>query len=346
MFGFGGQNSKFYKVLGVRVGATEEEIKTAYKKLCLKFHPDRNKDPAASDKMKEINEAYQALISKNESTHPDDQHSYENNAYQDSFADFFKENFGFNTDQAGSRKRAMAAKFSYEIQIDALLELFKLPLERQKIHLNTPKEIFVQCNTCTGSGSRGNSGPVKCQQCNGGGKNTVRTPLGLFQASCNACNGLGKSIKDPCSKCHGSGLQKESVALILNAAELYDGAVFAFNRQGHYDENTKTRGSLQLEVKVSSTKSMILENRTLYITREISYRDALLGSQLQIMLADKPIVFQILSNTQYSDKIRKTTKSWDINQVCFTNIVLNVIIKIIESDQSVLDAIKVAQLRK
>ncbi|MEY3121419.1 MAG: hypothetical protein RI993_244, partial [Pseudomonadota bacterium] len=203
----------YYEVLGVNRNADESELKKVYRKLAMKYHPDRNAGNAESEeRFKEIKEAFEVLSDSNKRAAYDQfGHAGLNGAaggggaqgFSDAFSDIFGDLFGMRGGQSGAQR---GADLRYNLEIT--LEQAARGAETQ---IRIPK--MDVCDTCRGSGAKPGSSPKTCQKCNGHGQ--VRMQQGFFsiQQACPQCHGSGKVITDPCHDCHGSGRVKRHKTL-------------------------------------------------------------------------------------------------------------------------------------
>src|SRR5690606_2744513 len=198
----------YYEVLGVSRAATNEEVKKAYRRLAMKFHPDRNKDDEnAGAKFREVREAYEVL------TDADKRAAYDRYGHAgltagrmgggfgpDGFADIFGDMFGdiFGTGRRGRSQVFRGADLAYELRLD-----LERAVAGDEVTIEVPTQ--VTCDECSGSGAAKGTKPVSCSTCGGVGQ--VRMQQGFFsiQQTCPACKGAGSVIMDPCASCHGRG---------------------------------------------------------------------------------------------------------------------------------------------
>ena len=206
----------YYEILGVGKNASDEEIKKAFRKLALEFHPDRNKSKGAEDKFKEINEAYQVL------SDPEKRNSYDqfgHDGVKANFQDFDFQNFGgfgdifdafFGGSQTTSRSRRKGRDLHKTINISFKDSAFG-------IENDISVERIGKCAICSGSGAKDSSSFTKCPNCNGSGqvKRVQKTIFGQFAQSsvCQDCAGSGKKITQKCSECNGKGsnIEKKTI---------------------------------------------------------------------------------------------------------------------------------------
>ena len=226
----------FYEVLGVARDASEEDIKRAYRKLALQYHPDRNPDnPEAEQKFKEAAEAYDALRD------PERRANYDRYGSPDpfghgggfssaddifsQFSDIFGDLFGFSARSRGPRPEA-GADLRYNLTIS-----FQQAAKGAEVPISIPRH--VPCDECEGTGAAKGTKPETCKQC--GGSGLVRHAQGFFQISvpCAACGGQGFTIPHPCPKCKGQGIiqQKRDLTVRIPAG-VYDGARLRLRGEG------------------------------------------------------------------------------------------------------------------
>ena len=211
-------NRDYYEVLGVGKGASDDEIKAAFRKLARQYHPDVSKEEDAEEKFKEINEAY-GVLSDSDKRARYDRFGKEGlggmgggyHDYSSDFGDLFEEilgGFGFST---GRRSRT-APRRGRDLQMQVTLTF-------EEAVFGAEKEIEFQrdetCSTCKGTGAEPGTAPVKCSTCNGQGevRQVRQTFLGQMvqTAACPACGGRGETISSPCKTCRGNGLERKNV---------------------------------------------------------------------------------------------------------------------------------------
>src|SRR3989344_9055400 len=201
----------YYLILGVQKGASNEEIKKAYKKLAKQYHPDINKEKGAEEKFKKINEAASVLLDEKKKAHYDQFGSAEGSGFQGGesgfdfsdmggFGDIFEQFFG----GGGSRRRRPTRGSDMLFKMDITLDDAYKGIQK-----NVSVERTVNCPHCHGNGAESKSDIITCPECQGSGQVThqKRTPFGIFQTTgtCSQCEGSGSSVKHKCSQCHGHG---------------------------------------------------------------------------------------------------------------------------------------------
>jgi molecular chaperone DnaJ len=321
----------YYKLLGVEKNATKEEIKKAYKKLAMKFHPDRapeEKKKENEEKFKEINEAA-AILGDEKKRQQYDQFGstpfqsghggsgFQGFDFSDVMSQFKSGNFGDFGDifdqlfsgghgrQRGSRARR-GGDLLYEMEIT--LEEAALGTKRT-IKLNK----LEHCHGCQGKGAKSFE---SCQHCKGSGhiKRTQRTPFGLFQQTgpCPYCHGNGELPQDSCKDCGGDGLirqKKEIEATIPKGVE--SGMRLRIHGEGEVGSNGGPAGDLYVSVNVKEHKYFIRDGNDLHITVPISFTQAVLGDEIEVPLIDGKAKLKIPAGTASETIFRMRDKGID-----------------------------------
>ena len=288
----------YYETLGVDRGADEKALKSAYRKLAMKYHPDRNPDDAAAEaKFKEVSEAYDVLKDADKRAAYDQfgHAAFENGGPGGQggggfdfggggFADIFDEMFGDfmgggGRSQAGNRARAGAARGSdlrYNMQI-SLEDAFK----GRETQIRVP--TAVSCGDCNGSGAAKGSHPSTCDSCQGHGK--VRAQQGFFtiERTCPACNGSGQVIQDPCGTCSGAGrVQKEKTLKVTIPAGVEDGTRIRLSGEGEAGAQGGRAGDLYIFVAVAPHRMFRRDGTDLHIRVPIPMATAALGGSIEV----------------------------------------------------------------
>ncbi len=286
----------YYEVLGINKSATADQIKSAYRKLAVKYHPDKNPDDkAAEEKFKEASEAYHVLSNSERKQNYDNfgHAAFENGGrgqggfsnfdfsehFSDIFEDFFGEGFG------GGRRRGRRANYRgsdlrYDLSI-TLEEAYKG--KKQDIKFSTSEK----CDTCRGSGSKPGHNAGSCSMCGGHGQ--VRSSQGFFtvQQTCPQCSGSGEEITNPCSSCGGQGKKQASKKLSVTIPKgVDDGTRIRLAGKGEAGSRGAASGDLYLFINVYSHDFFKRSDENLFFECPISIADAALGISIEIPTID------------------------------------------------------------
>jgi len=288
----------YYDVLGVSRSATNNELKKAFKKLAMKYHPDRNPDDKeATEKFKEAAEAYEVLSDQEKKAAYDQfghsgvsgvgQSGFQDFDFGDIFGDLFGDVFGGRTQSRTRRGNDL------QFKLDLSLKEAIFGIKRQ---ITIPKQ--VGCNNCKGSGAKPGSSPSVCGQCNGSGQ--IRMQQGFFsvQQTCSACRGQGSTIKDICNSCGGSGVvNKEKTLSISIPAGVDQGDKVRLSGEGN-DIQGGISGDLYVIVNILPNKLFERDGRDLYCEAPITFETAVLGGSIKIPTLESYISLKIPTSTQ------------------------------------------------
>lgn len=305
----------FYEVLGVDKSANEQEIKKAYRKLAMKYHPDRNPDdPQAEEKFKEASLAYEVLGDAQKRSaydrmgHAAFEQGMGNGGFSGGFGDIFNDLFGgrgggasFNADDIFSSFFGGSGRGqSRQRRGSDLRYVLELTLEEAVSGVN--KEITftapAPCNSCDGKGTKNPDDVVTCTTC--GGHGAVRIQQGFFaiQQTCPHCGGSGKQIKNPCGDCHGSGVQEKSRTLdVTIPAGVDNGDRIRLSGEGEAIQNGES-GDLFVEIRVKNHDKFVRNGADLHLDVPISFADAALGREVEVPTLDGRISLRIPEGTQ------------------------------------------------
>ena len=292
----------YYEILGVSKTATEDELKKSYRKLALKYHPDRNPDDKESEeKFKEAAEAYEVLSNKDKRAKYDqfghagvDGQGFGGggqNMNMDDIFSMFGDIFGgfggggFSGGFGGQRSRGgrrVNKGSSLRIKVKLTLEDIEKGVEK-KIKVNK----YVTCDTCHGSGAKEGSDTTNCTQCHGSGYVTQvqRTILGNMQtqAVCPSCGGEGKIIKDKCPSCHGDGIVKKEEVITINIpAGVADGMQISFSGLGNAGARNGVNGDLIVSVEELPHEDFERDGNNVCHQTYITVSDAILGTTIEV----------------------------------------------------------------
>ncbi|MCT8547221.1 molecular chaperone DnaJ [Glaesserella parasuis] len=297
----------YYEVLGLQKGASEQEIKRAYKRLAAKHHPDKNQgSKEAEEKFKEIKEAYEVL-GDNEKRAMYDQYGHQ--AFEHGggaggfggfggggfggFEDIFSEMFGGGFGGGARRQRVVRGddlRYDLEITLEEAVRGVK-----KDIRIRT----LVQCDTCHGSGAEAGSKVETCPHCHGSGR--VRRQQGFFMTEtvCPSCHGTGKKIEKPCKSCHGDGrVEKTKNLSVTIPAGVDTGNQLRLSGEGAAGENGAPAGDLYVVIHVKDHDIFVRDGSNLYCEVPISFTMAALGSEIEVPTLDGRVKLKIPAETQ------------------------------------------------
>jgi molecular chaperone DnaJ len=292
----------YYKILGVPRNASDADLKKSYRRLAMKFHPDRNKDnPDAEEQFKQAKEAYEVLSDpKKRSAYDQFGHAGVDASVggggfggADSFSDIFGDVFG---DIFGGGRQRGASNRGADLRYDLELNLEEA-VAGCDIKIRVP--VMVTCDHCGGSGASKGSSPVTCSTCNGVGN--VRMQQGFFsiQQTCPTCRGKGKQIKDPCRECHGSGRVQDNKTLSVTVPAGVDtGDRIRLSGEGEVGEAGGRPGDLYVQIHVREHPIFTRDGANLFCEVPISFPTATLGGELEVPTLDGKIKLKIPPETQ------------------------------------------------
>ena len=286
----------YYEVLGVEKSASPDQIKAAYRKQAVKYHPDKNKgDKGAEEKFKEASEAYHVLSNSERKQNYDNfgHAAFENggggrggfgnfdfsSSFSDIFEDFFGEGFG-----GGGRRSRRSNNRGSDLRYDLSISLEEAYTgKKQDIKFSTSE----RCDTCSGSGSKPGHNASSCSMCGGHGQ--VRSSQGFFtvQQTCPQCAGSGEEITHPCSSCSGQGKKQASKRLSVTIPKgVDDGTRIRLSGKGEAGSRGASNGDLYLFINVESHELFKRSEVNLFFEFPISFTDAALGTTIEIPTID------------------------------------------------------------
>lgn len=302
----------YYEILGVDRSADDKEVKKAYRRLAMKHHPDRNPDDKESEeKFKEATEAYE-ILSDEQKRAAYDQYGHAGvdqngggagfggggGGFGDIFGDVFGDIFGGGGAGGGRSRSARGSDLRYNLELD-----LEEAVKGKTVKIRVPTQ--VKCNPCAGSGAAKGSKPEMCGTCHGAGQ--VRMQQGFFsvQQTCPHCRGQGKTIKNPCSSCQGSGVQEEQKTLSVKVPPGVDtGDRIRLSGEGEAGAQGGPSGDLYVQVSVKEHPIFVRDGKNLYCDVPITLIDAALGGELEVPTLDGRVKLKIPAETQSGKMFR------------------------------------------
>lgn len=314
----------YYEVLGVQKGASDDEIKKAYRKGAKKYHPDLHPgDKACEERFKEVNEAYEVLSDKNKRARYDQfGHAGVDPNYgagagggspfgqgidlDDIFSSFFG---GFG----GRRSRgANAPTRGSDIETEVFLSFEQ---SYQGCTVDVKYNCITTCEECNGTGAKKGSQPKTCSACGGSGRQTInqRTPFGVVQTqrSCDACHGKGKVIDDPCKKCGGSGRQrKQKTVDVTIPAGIRDGQILNVGGRGNAGYNNGPAGDLHVHIHVRTHSLFERRGDDVWSELTLTFAQAALGADVVVPTLDGKVSYHVHEGAQPNDVFKLKGKGF------------------------------------
>ncbi len=332
----------FYEILGVTKSASDDEIKKAYRKLAIKYHPDKNPDDkAAEEKFKEAAEAYEVL-SNTEKRQRYNQYGhagvggasggggggqYGGGMNMDDifsqFGDIFGGGgFGGGRSSGGGRRVMRGSNLRVKVKLN-LQEVAKGVEKKLKVNK------FVSCGTCKGSGAK-NGQYDTCKLCNGSGVQvrTQQTFLGAMQTqtTCSGCNGEGKTVNDKCNTCHGDGIVRAEEVISINIpAGVAEGMQLSVGGKGNAAPRGGINGDLLVLIEEEEHLELKRDGSNLFYDSYVNFADAALGTSIEIPTVDAKVKIKIEPGTQSGKVLRLKGKGLpDVNSYGTGDLLVNI----------------------
>ena len=313
----------YYEVLGLQKGASDDEIKKAYRKLSKKYHPDINKEPDAEAKFKEISEAYEIL------SDPQKRAAYDQYGHAGTdpnygggygggfggfngggfsgggfggFEDIFESFFGGGGRTANPNAPRQGADLQYAVDLSFEEAIFGV---EKNIQYNREET----CHTCGGNGAKPGTQPETCHKCHGSGTINVerQTPLGrvMSRQTCDVCHGTGKEIKEPCMTCHGTGHEKKKHSVKVTVpAGVEDGHQMRLSGQGEAGSNGGPYGDLYVVFRVEESDIFDRDGSEIYYELPLNFVQAALGDEVNVPTVHGNVKLKIPAGTQTGTNFR------------------------------------------
>jgi molecular chaperone DnaJ len=302
----------YYEVLGLQKGASEDEIKKAFRKLAIKYHPDKNQgDKESEEKFKEINEAYQVLSDPQKKAQYDQFGTTDFNGqgqgggfdpsdfggFGDIFETFFGGGGGFG---GGGQRRRTGPRRGADLE-------YAMDLTFEEAVFGVEKEVSVMrtenCDVCEGSGAKKGSHPATCPTCHGSGTVRVQRQT-LFgnmvqETVCSTCQGTGEVISDPCDNCKGKGQVRQRRKILVSVPAGVDtNNVIPLRGQGDQGAKGGPAGDLHIVLRVKPHKTFVRKGNDIYVDTHIGFSDAALGKEITVPTVDGDVSYEIPEGTQ------------------------------------------------
>ena len=298
----------YYEVLGVDKGADEAKIKKAYKRLAMKYHPDRNGDDkaGAEKKFKEVRKAYDVI------SNPQKRSAYDQFGHAGveqgaggfsggnpfggagGFGDIFGDIFGGGNAKPDNR----GPDLRYDLEID-----LKQAAKSDTVKIRVPKNDT--CDTCSGSGAKPGTSVKTCSNCHGTGQTTMQQGFFAIQRPCNQCNGSGEKIESPCGTCRGQGIvRKQKTLSVKIPAGVDTGNRIRLSGEGEAGLRGGAFGDLYVQIHIKDHPIFQREGNDLYCEVPIDFATSALGGSIEVPTLDGKLKISVPSGTQTSKLFR------------------------------------------
>jgi len=354
-------DKNYYDILGVSKDASPDEIKSAYRKLAKKYHPDINKEAGADEKFKEVNEAYECLSDPQKKSNYDQFGSASGpqgfggfgggfgGSGFGGFGDFsdLGDIFGNIFGGFGGSSRAERGVRGEDIQVQITLSFEEAVFGVIK-DISVPR--YEACDKCNRTGAKNGTEYTKCSECNGTGqvRYTTNTMFGSMvrQGPCKSCNGTGKQIKEKCPECNGQGYSKvNSIISVKVPAGIDDGQVLTMRGKGNCGKRGGEDGDLHIIVKVKEHRLLVRDGFDLQLKLYVPFYTLLLGGDVEIPLAKGTTMLKIPELTQSNTTFKLRGKGIKyLNRETYGNLIVTVVAEtpktLSKSDKKALEELK------
>ncbi len=294
----------YYEVLGVSKSASEKDIKKAYKRLAMKYHPDRTQGDKGKEEMfKEIQEAHEVLTDERKraaydqyghaGVDPNRGGGHAGGAdFGDIFGDVFGDIFGGGRRGGGQSRARQGSDLRYNLELS-----LEEAVRGKSVEIRIP--TLVGCDVCDGSGAKKGSKPTTCPTCHGNGQVQMRQGFFAVQQTCPTCSGRGKIISDPCNACHGQGRKEKTKTLSVKIPAGVDtGDRIRLAGEGEAGEMGAPAGDLYVQVHVREHDIFARDGNNLYCEVPISFTRAAIGGDVEVPTLDGKVKLKISPETQ------------------------------------------------
>jgi molecular chaperone DnaJ len=300
----------YYEVLGVSQSASEKEVKKAYKKLAMKYHPDRTAgDKSKEETFKEVKEAYEVL-NDDQKRAAYDQYGHAafeqgghggfggggGGGFGQDFGDIFGDIFGGGGRGRQRQQRGSDLRYNVELSLEDAVK-------GKSLEIKVP--TYVNCEPCDGSGAKPGTSAKTCSTCHGHGQVQMRQGLFAVQQTCPTCGGSGKVITDKCASCYGEGRVKKNKTLSVKIPAGVDtGDRIRLSGEGEAGENGAPAGDLYVQVNVREHEIFVRDENHLYCEVPISFIAAALGGEIEVPTLGGKVKLKVPKETQTGKMFR------------------------------------------